>query len=121
MAKFLNDGAAQAMDDRNRADAKPEGKANNNNFCILCSLFVYCYALKSYHIVQFKGYFNEIVVSLLVQARNMCKIFFFLPSKKQEKEKTETNQVFTFQFLSDKIDQNTNFAKLPSAKWLFLV
>ena len=54
---FLNDGAAQAMDDRNRADAKPEGKANNNNFCIPCSLSVYCYALKSYHIVHFKGYF----------------------------------------------------------------
>jgi hypothetical protein len=29
--------------------------------------------------------------------------------------------VFTFQFLNDKIDQDTNFAKLPSAKWLFLV
>ena len=56
VAKFLNDGAAQAMDDRNRADAKPEGKTNNNNFCIPCSLFVYCYALKSYHIVHFKGY-----------------------------------------------------------------
>ena len=27
--------------------------------------------------------------------------------------------MFTFQFLNDKIDQNTNFAKLPSAKWLF--
>ena len=30
-------------------------------------------------------------------------------------------QVFTFQFLNDKIDQNTIFAKLSSAKWLFLV
>ena len=29
--------------------------------------------------------------------------------------------VFTFQFLNDKIDQNTNFAKLPGAKWPFLV
>ena len=27
--------------------------------------------------------------------------------------------MFTFQFLNDKIDQNTIFAKLPSAKWLF--
>ena len=29
--------------------------------------------------------------------------------------------MFTFQFLNDKIDQNTNLAKLPSAKWLFMV
>ena len=29
--------------------------------------------------------------------------------------------MFTFQFLNDKIDQNTNFAKWLSAKWLFLV
>ena len=28
---------------------------------------------------------------------------------------------FTFQFLYDKIDQNTNLVKFPSAKWLFLV
>ena len=27
--------------------------------------------------------------------------------------------MFTFQFVVDKIDQNNNFAKLPSAKWLF--
>ena len=27
------------------------------------------------------------------------------------------NHLFTFQFFNDKIDQNTNFAKLPSAKW----
>ena len=26
---------------------------------------------------------------------------------------------FTFQFLYDKIDQNTNLVKFPSAKWLF--
>jgi hypothetical protein len=31
----------------------------------------------------------------------------------------ETNLGFTFQFLNDGIYQNTNFAKLPSAKWLF--
>jgi len=29
--------------------------------------------------------------------------------------------VLTFQFLNDDIEENTNFAKLPSAKWLFLV
>ena len=33
-------------------------------------------------------------------------------------EKTKT--VFTFQFLTNKIDQNTNFDKFPSAKWPFL-
>ena len=32
---------------------------------------------------------------------------------------TENNKVFTFQFVNDKIDQSTNFAELPSAKWLF--
>ena len=36
-------------------------------------------------------------------------------------EKTETNKVFTIQFLTDKIDQSTNFAKLSRAKWLLLV
>ena len=34
-------------------------------------------------------------------------------------QKTETKQVFTFQFLNDKIYQHTNFAKLPSAKCFF--
>ena len=34
-------------------------------------------------------------------------------------EKTQTNKVFTFQFLNNKIDQNTSFAKLPSGNWLF--
>ena len=34
---------------------------------------------------------------------------------------TKTNQVFTFLFLNDEIDQNTNFPKLPSAKLLYLV
>ena len=27
--------------------------------------------------------------------------------------------MLTFSFLNDKIDQNNNFAKLPSAKWIF--
>ena len=62
MAKFLNDGAAQAMDDRNRADAKPEGKTNINNFCIPCSLFVYCYALKVIILYILKVISNEINV-----------------------------------------------------------
>ena len=34
-------------------------------------------------------------------------------------EKTDTNNMFTFQFFNYKIDLNTNFAKLPSAKWPF--
>ena len=55
------------------------------------------------------------------KAQNMCKIFPLVPSKKPCPEKTETNQVFTFQFLNDKRDQNTNFAKFPSAKLLFLL
>ena len=29
--------------------------------------------------------------------------------------------MFTFQFFNDKIDQNTNIAKLPCAKWLFFI
>ena len=51
----------------------------------------------------------------------MCKIFSLVLSKKNlSPVKTETNYVFAFQFLNDKIDQNTNFAKLPRDKWLFL-
>ena len=49
------------------------------------------------------------------------KYFLTFPQKTLLPEKNETNYVFTFQFLNDKIDQNTNFAKLPSGKWLFLV
>ena len=46
-------------------------------------------------------------LSLVVnKARNMWKISPLLPSKKN--------------LSPEKIDQNTNFAKLPSAKWLFL-
>ena len=44
-----------------------------------------------------------------------AKYFLSFPQKNLSPEKTETN------FLNDKIDQNTNFAKLPSAKWLLLV
>ena len=44
----------------------------------------------------------------------VLNIFFRSLKKELSPEKTE----FTFQFLNDKIDQNTNFAKLPSAKWL---
>ena len=29
--------------------------------------------------------------------------------------------ILTFKFLIDKVDQNTNFVKLPSVKWLYLV
>ena len=56
-------------------------------------------------------------------ARNMCEIFSLAPFKRNlSPEKTNTNWVFTFYFLNDKIDNNTNFVKLPSAiQWLFLV
>ena len=51
----------------------------------------------------------------------ICVNYFLSFSQKNlSPEKTE-KKVFTFQFLNDKIDQDTNFAKLPSAKWLFLV
>ena len=54
------------------------------------------------------------------QRRGICvKYFLSFPQKTLSPEKTETKQVFTFQLLNDKIVQNTNFAKLPSAKWLF--
>ena len=49
------------------------------------------------------------------------KYFLSFPQKNLSPEKTETNQVFTCHFLNDKNDQHTNFAKFPSAKWLFLV
>ena len=46
----------------------------------------------------------------------------FLPWKKltQKLLAPKAEQFAKLQFLNDKIDQNTNFAKLPSAKWLFL-
>ena len=39
----------------------------------------------------------------------------------QKLRESKAEQFAKLQFLNDKIDQNTNFAKLPSAKWLFLV
>ena len=39
--------------------------------------------------------------------------------KKASHQKKTECLLFNFQFLNDKIDQNTNFAKLSSAKWLF--
>ena len=50
----------------------------------------------------------------------MCELFSLLLSKKSV-TRENLKKVFTFQFLNDKIDQDANFAKLPSAKWLFLV
>ena len=38
----------------------------------------------------------------------------------QKWQKQKVSQFTKFQLLNDKIDQNTNFAKLPSVKWLFL-
>ena len=38
-----------------------------------------------------------------IEAQNMCKIFSLVPSKNLLPEKTEANQVFTFQFLTDEI------------------
>ena len=48
----------------------------------------------------------------------MCKIFPLDPSKRENWDKLK---VFPFQFLNDKIDQTTNFANLPNAKWLFFL
>ena len=45
----------------------------------------------------------------------------FSRSLKKTSHQRKLRQVFAFQLLNDKIDQNTNFAKLPSAKWVFLV
>ena len=49
------------------------------------------------------------------------KYFLSFSQKNLSPVKTETNYVFAFQFLNDKIDQNTNFAKLPRDKWLFYI
>ena len=47
-------------------------------------------------------------------ARNMCKVFSLVPSKKNSHQrKLKQTKSLT------KIDQNTNFSKMPSAKWLF--
>ena len=48
------------------------------------------------------------------------KYFLSFLHKNHSQEKTETNEVFTFQFLkNDKIVQNTNFAKLPVPNGFF--
>ena len=41
------------------------------------------------------------------------KYFLSFPNKNHSPEKIETNKRLLFTFLSDKIVQNTNFAKLP--------
>jgi hypothetical protein len=51
--------------------------------------------------------------------RIYVKHFFSFSQKNLSPVKTEKNYVFAFQFLNDKINQNTNFAKLPRDKWLF--
>ena len=38
----------------------------------------------------------------------------------QKWHEPKAEQLLKLQFLNDKIDQSTNFAKLPCAKWLFL-
>ena len=49
--------------------------------------------------------------SVLDKARTLFKIFsLVLSQKKLSPEKTETNIVFTFQFLNDKIDQKCQIA-----------
>ena len=45
--------------------------------------------------------------------RNMCKYFLLFPQKKTvPRENWDKLSVVTFQFLSDKIEQNINFAKV---------
>ena len=58
------------------------------------------------------------------KVRNMCKIFSLIPSKNMTSEKTETNQVFTFQFSNDKIYSHTKKSHLALdnlSKLVFLV
>ena len=48
--------------------------------------------------------------------------FFSILSDLPLTREIDTKKLSNFeklQFLNDRIDQNTNFAKLPSAKWLF--
>ena len=59
--------------------------------------------------------------SLEYRARNMWKIFSLVSSEKHVTRENWDKLSVYFSILNDKIDQNTNFAKLPSAKWLFLV
>jgi hypothetical protein len=49
------------------------------------------------------------------------KYFLLFPQKNLRPEKTETNKVFTFQFLNDKIDNNTNFVKIDKCQMAFLI
>ncbi len=50
-----------------------------------------------------------------LKARNISKIF----SQKNPSNRENWDTLIVY-FSSDKVDQNTNFAKFPSAKWLFL-
>ena len=47
------------------------------------------------------------------------KYFLSFPQKNLSPEKTDTNEVFTFQFLNDQIDQNTHFVKLQIGNWYY--
>ena len=49
----------------------------------------------------------------------MCKIFSLVSSKNPVTRENWDKLSVCFSILTEKIDQNTNFAKLPSAKWLF--
>ena len=47
----------------------------------------------------------------------MCQIFSLDPSKKPVTRENWDKLSVYFSILNDEIDQNTNFAKLSSAKW----
>ena len=60
---------------------------------------------------------NRLFFKQIPHRPGIClKYFLSFPQKNLSPEKTESNLVFTFQFLNDEIDQNTNFAKLLSVK-----
>jgi hypothetical protein len=56
-------------------------------------------------------------------AQFLCLKFSLIPSSSPLTRENDTKKLIDFakvQFLNDKIDQNTNFAKMPSAKCLLL-
>ena len=59
------------------------------------------------------------IVLLLNEARIMCKMSSLVLSKNLSAEKLTQSNFAKLLLWDAKIDQNTNFAKLPSAKWPF--
>ena len=99
----------------------------NNAYCVI----LWSFFDKNGQIVSHQFYFFSWRATLVACIQNatdivkgniFCTEIKILNSESHEiSQKLRKSKCLLFHFFSNKVDQNTIFAKLPSAKWLFLV